>query len=165
MNSNITIILVIILVAIGTTGYASFQVWKDKQKLLNKERLAENKIPLTIKQFINGSDNSNMAIIVGMASGVIFGFIDNFGLFTGMSILDPILKKLPGASDPNVFAGYGNTFSDAIGAFLGTFGGRLISDKFNKDEYPIWTEAVGIIIGCLIGIFVGKMVSGNKIKN
>tara|TARA_B100001094_G_scaffold331530_1_gene400193 strand:+ start:196 stop:693 length:498 start_codon:yes stop_codon:yes gene_type:complete len=165
MTSTIRNFLIVILVAIGATGYASFKVWKDKQEKLNKKLSENEKLPLTFKQFMNGSDNSKMAIIVGMASGVIFGFIDNFGLFTGMSILDPILKKLPGASDPNVFAGYGNTFSDAVGAFLGTFGGRIISDKLNKDEYPIWTEAVGIIIGCLIGIVAGKFASGKKVIN
>lgn len=148
MNSKQTYqILVFLLVVVAITyfvGVMSYREWKKS----NPDG--------TVKEYFNGQNPTTKKIMVGMASGLIFGFIDNFGLFMGMSILDPVIKKLPGASDTNVFAGYGNTFSDAVGAFLGTFGGKYVADKFKEDEYPIWSEAVGIILGCLVGIAAGK---------
>ena len=139
--------LIIIIIATNAAGVMSYKAWK------------KNNPDGTLKEFFNGKSMTHKSILVGMSSGLIFGFIDNFGLFMGMSILDPLLKQLPGAGDGNVFAGYGNTFSDLIGAFLGTFGGKYIADTFKEDEYPIWSEAAGIFFGCLLGIAAGKVVS------
>ncbi len=61
-----------------------------------------------------------------MFANIIFGFIDNAGLFFGGVYLDEIFAKLPGGLDANVTAGYGNTFSDTLGIFLGTFSGLMI---------------------------------------
>jgi len=44
-------------------------------------------------------------VMVGMCANMIFGFIDNAGLFFGCSYLDEIFCKLPGADDNNVCAG------------------------------------------------------------
>jgi hypothetical protein len=150
MNSKqtqqILVFLLVVVVITYLAGILSYREWKKS----NPQG--------TVKEYFNGQNPTTKKIMVGMASGLIFGFIDNFGLFMGMSILDPLLKKLPGAGDANVFAGYGNTFSDMVGAFLGTFGGKYVADKFKEDEYPIWSEAVGIILGCLMGIAAGKAV-------
>ena len=32
-------------------------------------------------------------VMVGMVSGMVFGFIDNAGLFLGMDVLDPFFSK------------------------------------------------------------------------
>ena len=152
MNTIILFLLSIIIVT-ALIGRLSFMEWKKK----NTDG--------TFNEYINGSNMTRKGVMVGMTSGLIFGFIDNFGLFTGMEILDPILKLLPGAGDPNVFAGYGNTFSDMVGAFLGTFGGRYVADRFNEDEYPMWSEAVGVFIGCLVGILAGKLVQSATKKS
>lgn len=61
---------------------------------------------------------------------------------------------LPGADDANVFAGYGNTYSDLLGSFLGTFFGVMIADLTGVDSTPIWADAIGIITGCLMGILL-----------
>ena len=144
MSRDILVFLLIIVAVTAVVGRLSYQEWK------------KNNPEGTVQEYFNGKNMTTKSIAVGMTSGLIFGFIDNFGLFMGMSVLDPVLKKLPGAANPNVFAGYGNTFSDMIGAFLGTFGGKYVADKFKEDDYPIWSEAVGIIIGCLVGIAAGK---------
>lgn len=143
-TQQIVMFLLVVVAITYFVGVLSYREWKKS----NPQG--------TVKEYFNGQNPTTKKIMVGMASGLIFGFIDNFGLFMGMSVLDPILKKLPAASNPNVFAGYGNTFSDMIGAFLGTFGGKYVADKFKEDDYPIWSEAVGIIIGCLMGIAAGK---------
>lgn len=55
--------------------------------------------------WFNGDDISIKSIIVGMFSNVIFGMIDNGGLFIGASFLDEWFMMLPFAEDANVFAG------------------------------------------------------------
>ena len=69
---------------------------------------------------------------------------------------------LPGASDANVVAGYGNTFSDFLGAFLGSFFGKMLEDSLGLSGGPMWAEALGIIFGCLLGIAVPKMIIGSS---
>lgn len=61
-----------------------------------------------------------------MSANIVFGFIDNAGLFFGGVYLEELFAKLPAADDANVLAGYGNTYSDFLGAFLGTFCGLII---------------------------------------
>jgi len=50
-----------------------------------------------------------------------------------------------------------------LGAFLGTFCGFIIADLTDKDpgEAPIMVHAVALIIGCLIGIVIPKLIMGN----
>jgi hypothetical protein len=111
--------------------------------------------------------NLQMApIMTGMAFGIIFGFIDNAGLFFGMDALDPYVKKI--SKDPKISAGIGNTFSDVIGAFAGTFAGSIVKQILNnklKAEFPkgvpdgpMWAEAIGIFIGCVLGIIIPSAI-------
>lgn len=76
-----------------------------------------------------------------------------------------MFQTFPHADDANVFAGYGNTFSDFLGAFLGTFCGLIISDLSEYDNSPIWIQAIGIVLGCLLGILVPKLILGNSSSN
>lgn len=61
-----------------------------------------------------------------MMANLVFGFIDNAGLFFGGCYLDEVFALLPGSEDANVAAGYGNTYSDLLGAFMGTFVGLIL---------------------------------------
>lgn len=113
--------------------------------------------------WFNGEEGVTIGtIIVGMFSNIVFGFIDNAGLFFGGVYLEEIFALLPGGNDANVTAGYGNTFSDTLGIFLGTFCGAIISDLAEISDGPIWANAIGIIIGCLLGIFIPKMIISNS---
>ena len=123
-------------------------------RMANKRYREKNGKNLSVREWFNGQHVTKKGVIIGMASGIVFGFIDNFGLYMGMSALDPYFKKLPGGNYANVNAGLGNTFSDAIGSFLGTFIGNAIADYYEVYDYPIWSEAVGIIIGCLLGVYI-----------
>ena len=100
---------------------------------------------------------SLLSIVTGMVANIVFGMIDNGGLFFGMSALDPFLPK-----GELTRAGLGNTFSDGLGAFLGTFTGVIIKSVTKIDDTPLWSDAVGIVIGCLIGLYVPKMITGKK---
>lgn len=100
---------------------------------------------------------SLISIVTGMVANIVFGIIDNGGLFFGMSALDPFLPK-----GELTRAGLGNTMSDGLGAFLGTFSGIIIKSITKIDDTPIWSDAIGIIIGCLIGLYVPKYITGKQ---
>ena len=107
----------------------------------------------------NGPINANFwkTVLVGLGSGITFGFIDNAGLWFGMDALDPILPK-----GTLTKAGFGNVYADTLSAFLATFAGKIISTITNTDHTPLWADAVGTAIGCLIGLFVCKFITGRN---
>jgi len=55
--------------------------------------------------WLNGENLSFTSVMVGFGSNIIFGFIDNFGLFFGSNFLDEWFLMLPMSDDANVFAG------------------------------------------------------------
>ena len=113
---------------------------------------------LTVAQFLSISPFPSVkSILVGMTSGVIFGFIDNAGLWFGMDALDP---HLPGG--PLTKAGFGNTYSDFLGSFLGTFGAIMIRNSTGITDTPLWSESIGIAVGCLLGIYIPRALTGKN---
>jgi len=91
----------------------------------------------------------SLAIVAGLLFSVVFGFIDNAFLVMGMAVnpfVDPHM-------DPILSGMWGNTFSDFVGAVLGTAvsWGFLRIFKVEPKEY-IWSEVIGITLGCLIPI-------------
>tara|TARA_B100001094_G_scaffold221880_1_gene215941 strand:+ start:221 stop:724 length:504 start_codon:yes stop_codon:yes gene_type:complete len=153
-------LLFVVIIIITILGYISFK--------LDKEDDEPNDIWsfLGLKVKPDEEDKIWKGILLGMSSGVVFGFIDNAGLWFGMDALDPFLDNIPGVGDLTK-AGLGNTFSDAIGAFAGTFAGIIIKKSLTKkDEQSIpefiWAEAIGIIIGCLLGILIPRIITGKE---
>tara|TARA_Y100000816_G_C26102784_1_gene584954 strand:+ start:1262 stop:1720 length:459 start_codon:yes stop_codon:yes gene_type:complete len=142
-------LLIVCFVLIMVSGYFAFK--SEKKKYPN----------LTVSQFVGYNPMpSAQSILIGMASNIVFGMIDNGGLWLGMDALDPYL---PGG--PLSKAAFGNTFSDGLGAFLGTFCGIMIKNKLDPDDKlspPVWSEAVGIMIGCLIIIPVMTTLTGKN---
>lgn len=130
-------------------------------KSSNDDHLRKNpeSEPLTLMQFLNNSNSmpSSKSIIVGMMSGIVFGFVDNAGLFFGMDALDPYL---PGGELTK--AGLGNTYSDALGSFLSVFIGTLIQKSTGVENTPLWADTVGIIVGCLLGIWIPRGITGKS---
>ena len=94
-------------------------------------------------------------VMVGMVSGMVFGFIDNAGLFLGMDVLDPFFSK-----SELIKAGQGNTFSDVIGTFLSTFIAIYIRNETGIDDSPIWADALGVFVGCLMGVYLPAFILG-----
>ena len=107
-------------------------------------------------QFLNNNSEVTLKkVLVGMSFGMIFGFIDNFGLWYGMDYLDPYI---PGGNLTK--AGYGNTFSDFIGSTMGTSISIILGTLYPTEEAPIWVNSLGIIVGCLLGLYIPKAISG-----
>lgn len=59
----------------------------------------------SFNDWFNGENMTITTIMVGFFSNIIFGFIDNFGLFFGSNFLDEWFLMLPASDDANVFAG------------------------------------------------------------
>ena len=96
-------------------------------------------------------------ILVGMSSNIIFGFIDNATLFFGLSALKPYL---PGGE--YIQTGLANTFSDVFASFLGTVISTGIEGYTGISRHPIWSELAGILIGCLLGVYIPSWLTGKR---
>ncbi len=116
------------------------------------------------------------SILPGLVFGVVFGFIDNAGLISGLDALDePFSKistfltgdKMVGGKSLNkvteynneriesITAGLGNLFSDGLGVTIGAFLGKFAGSLFPQNvEQPIWVDMAGISIGCILGIII-----------
>ena len=146
---KVSILVLVCIILISITGAIAFKTSKDKNP------------KLTFKEFMGLSPRPSIkSILVGMTSGFVFGFIDNAGLFFGMDALDPFLPKNASGSPGLVAAGLGNTFSDGVGAFMGTFCGVIIQNLTGINNYPIFSEAIGLILGCLIGVYGPALLLG-----
>jgi hypothetical protein len=94
-------------------------------------------------------------ILVGMVFGIVFGFVDNAGLWFGMDSLDSYLP-----SGKLTKAGFGNAYSNTLGTLLGTFISIMMIKVTNTEKNPIWTEFIGVIMGCMLGIYIPKAITG-----
>lgn len=45
---------------------------------------------------------------------------------------------------------------------MGTFSGLIIEDLTRVNSSPIWGDAIGIIIGCLLGVAIPKLIMGSS---
>lgn len=129
------------------TKFSQFDEQNKKKSLLDVLGLSKN---WTTEQWT-----------VGMMQNFIFGFIDNAGLFFGMEKLDPLFKKFS-KGNPLIEAGLGNTFSDFIGAFLGTFLGEGYAIYKGNPDTPLLSQAVGIVLGCLFGVAIPALYKDYK---
>lgn len=105
----------------------------------------------TYKEFIVGKKMSAKGIMVGLSFGIVFGFLDNLGLLVGMDTLTKNFKM-----DNTQKSAFGNTYSDFIGATVGTFISIILKQllNYNGNDAPIWLDSLGIVIGCLLGYYV-----------
>ena len=90
---------------------------------------------------------------------IIFGFIDNFLMVLFGDIIDNWFISL-GVTNTMLAAGLGNTFSDAVGIMSGRYVEKIVQMKLPPIEEGdltkrqiVISETLGIIIGCLIGLF------------
>ena len=145
----------LIILLLGTIILISISIaWAFNT--VNNKKLENGEEQVSFIEFINnGKTVSLKQILVGMSFGAIFGFIDNFGLWYGMDYLDPYL---PGGNLTK--AGYGNTYSDFIGSTMGTSISIILNTLYPTEEAPIWVNSLGIVVGCLFGLYIPKYLSG-----
>lgn len=115
---------------------------------------------ITLAIYLNkGKLPSIRNILIGLVFGVMFGFMDNFGLWIG---IDELQKYMPGGVKTK--AALGNTYSDFLGATMGTFVASIVTDitgftDADESDTPIYITTVGILIGCILGMVVGRLVT------
>ena len=136
---------VIIILLVGGLCYNYLKThYQDKE---NRE--------FTITEFINGTNSMPPMknILVGMVFGTVFGFIDNAAMFFGMDALEPFLP-----TEGFIAAGLGNTYSSVLGAFLASFLSNVIKISTGVESVPVWSDAAGIIVGAILGIYIPPMI-------
>ena len=58
---------------------------------------------------------------------------------------------------------WGNTYSDFIGATVGASIASIGKSMMDVDDNPpIWINAVAMPIGCILGMFVGQLMTGKS---
>ena len=123
--------------------------------------LERNNSPkISFMEFINNGKMPSMKkLLIGLIFGVTFGFIDNIGLWYGMNNLE---KYMPGGILTK--SALGNTYSNFMGAIIGTCISIIAADSINYDgsSEPIWMNSLGVVLGCLLGLFVGRTLSNKK---
>lgn len=123
-------------------------------------RKRHNKKPQTFIEFLNvGKKITTKDVFIGLIFGIVFGFLDNFGLWMGMSALE---KYMPGGIKTK--SALGNTYSDFIGATIGTAISILAAEiyDYDNDDTPLWVNTAGIVIGCILGLISGRLITGKS---
>ena len=97
--------------------------------------------------------NSLKNFAIGSSGPMVFGLIDNGGLFLGMSFVEDAV--LSAGFDSQVAAGIGNTFSDALGALAGGSVTYILFKTLKvKGEGSTAQQFVGVIVGCMIPVVI-----------
>ena len=126
----------------------------------NVLRKRKNQKPQTFIEFLNvGKKLTVKNVSIGLIFGIVFGFLDNFGLWMGISVLE---NYMPGGVKTK--SALGNTYSDFIGATIGSAISILAVEIFDydNDDTPLWVNTVGIVIGCILGMIAGRLITGKK---
>jgi hypothetical protein len=157
MNKTKKIIIFFAVNIIGffTLMYVSFR-FHNYAKAKNKKK-GEDAKPDTLMQYLNKGDvPSYQSLLVGLTFGVVFGFLDNIGLWMG---IDTFYDYIPGGTLTK--GAWGNTYSDLLGATVGTFIANMAQDyyKYDPSDEPIWLNTLGIFLGCIIGMTVGRTLT------
>ena len=98
-------------------------------------------------------------ISIGLVFGIVFGILDNITLYTGIDGLEEFLKKYFNMDNLDI-AGWANVYSNSISALFGTFFTIIFASQIkgiNANDFPIWVNAIGIMIGSIIGVYLPKM--------
>lgn len=192
-NNKIKGIMIFFIYSLITLATMAF---KFEQIKYHKDNEFEGNKLTFWKYFTEGNDSDNKykyvdlnVIIPGLVFGLVFGFIDNAGLISGLEALDTpfsVISRLFVGSPPKnndktalkhykeklegTTSGLGNLFSDGLGVTLGAFFGNIANKLFpNNISQPIWVDMVGVSLGCILGIIIPitlkNIVSGDIIKD
>ena len=147
------ILFIVIVTLILVVGSFLLSYW-----VVNRERVRKGEQKYSLTQFLNKNQKlSFKKVLVGMSFGLVFGFIDNAGLWFG---LQSFQKYIPGGLLTK--SGWGNTYSDGLGASLGTSVAVILRTLYPIEDSPIWVDTAGIILGCILGIYIPRLLTGKK---
>ena len=128
-----------------------------KKNIRQETRVAKQKIQNVLTSVDTTtpkpSTSKLKSFTVGAAGPMVFGFIDNAGMFVGMGAVEESLMEM--GFDSMIAAGVGNTFSDALGAASGGAVAIALWKYFKiKGKSSITQQFLGVMVGCLIPIAI-----------
>ena len=151
MNKEILNFTIITLIIVLGSFYLSFYVVKRKLEKQGKEKY-------TLIGFLNNNTKLSIKnVLIGMSFGMVFGFIDNLGLWVGLQTFE---KYIPGGILTK--SAWGNTFSDGLGATLGTSISIILRTLYPIENSPIWVDTLGVVLGCILGLYIPKYLTGKS---
>lgn len=151
VDSQVVFLVIITLILVIGSFLISFYVF-------NRDRVKKGDEKYSLGQFLNKNQKLDFkTVLVGMSFGIVFGFIDNAGLWFG---LQSFQKYIPGGLLTK--SGWGNTYSDGLGASLGTSVAVILRTLYPIKDSPIWVDTAGIIVGCILGIYIPRLLTGKK---
>lgn len=145
LQKAITVILsfvgvVILVFAVAVWVAKSYNKWKS------------------FKWFINGDQKFTIrALLLGTVSAIVFGFVDNAGMFFGIDALKPYL---PGGQLTQ--AGFGNTISSVLGSFIAAGVGKIVNVTTGFQNGPVYADAIGMFIGGMLGTYIPAAITGKE---
>ena len=154
---TLLVFLIVNIVLLVSLLFGSY--WLHLYLRKNQKSEDDSNSPSLI-QFINrGKLPSLKKMSIGLVFGIVFGFIDSIGIWLGISVLQ---KYMPGGILTK--AGLGNMYSDFLGVTTATFISIVAADYFDYsgDEQPIWLNGLGVLLGCLVGIQTGRLITGKN---
>ena len=131
-----------------------YTAFKIKQNTLKRD----HKEPIQFVEWINQGEITIKGLVVSLLFGIVFGFLDNLFLWIG---IDSMMDFIPGGTLTK--GAWGNTYSDFIGATVGASIASIGKSMLNVDDSPpIWINAVAMPLGCILGMLVGKNITGKS---
>ena len=149
--SHIIKFVIFNIILIILAFFVAFQV--RKYTLKKKHKKTE-----TFIEWFNQGKITPKGLFVSLLFGIVFGFLDNFFLWMG---IDNMMSFIPGGTLTK--GAWGNTYSDFIGATVGAAIASIGVDLVGTDSSPpIWINAIAMPIGCIMGMFMGKLITSKK---
>lgn len=96
--------------------------------------------------------------LAGCSFMIVFGIIDNLGLFIGMDAIENYIINKGYTS--LIAAGIGNAFSDFIGALVGGIVATSLYKilDIKSEDVTITQQAIGVTIGCMIPVIIAMLL-------
>ena len=134
--------------------FSFFVAYRVKNYSLKEENGGE--YPVGFIEWMNQGQLTLMGVTVSLLFGIVFGFLDNLFLWIG---IDSMMDFIPGGTLTK--GAWGNTYSDFIGATVGASIASIAKSLMDVDDTPpIWVNAVAMPIGCILGMIVGRNITG-----
>ena len=131
-----------------------FIAYKVKNYKLKEENGGD--YPVGFIEWMNQGKLTLKGVTVSLLFGIVFGFLDNLFLWIG---IDSMMDFIPGGTLTK--GAWGNTYSDFIGATVGASIASIAKSLMDVDDNPpIWVNAVAMPIGCILGMVVGRNITG-----
>jgi len=127
---------------IGIVSYIAFY-FKNKTRPDNKQ--------WTFIEFLNNGEKIGIQTIsVGITYGIILGIIDVLGIWYILKYLEVFMPK-----GELLDAGISEIYSSVMAVIVGTFISHTIKTIIPpKKPIPLWTDALGVLIGCIGTLFI-----------